>query len=807
MQSAVAVFDRARETLDTPGIDEEGRATAVAANGYLLIEAPTGAGKTLMAGNVVDRLSGMDRVVWFWYAPFKGVVGQTAAFLRDQFPALRLRTLSEDRAVLGTRSGDVFVTTWQLVATRVKDRRSVRQDGEQNASIDTLIVALREQGFRIGVVIDEAHHGFHGETQAAAFFRTVLKPEYTILVTATPDDKDLEDLRTRMQVSELHRISISRADAVGPGPEAGLIKNGIKCVAWRVEEGSDVAVDFEKTALREATALHGHLKGELQRAQTNLTPLMLVQVDSTARSVERAKEHLITLGFTERQIAVHTADEPDANLLALANDETREVLIFKMAVALGFDAPRAWTLVSMRAAQDEDFGVQLVGRILRVHRRLQGRVLSDALKYGYVLLADISAQTGLDAAGQRINRLQTTYATVSPTTVVVQIGQRTLVQTVGASGQTTLLPVPPPGAIFAPPVVDALAAAPGWSTGEPTLFGLGGQGVAGGVPTASALAAALRTPPPSGRYVYRLRNGMPRCFKSQDIPDHTDVSVDDCARHFAVDAAVLWEAMENSQRVKVEKRTVEIFTRAVQMELGFAAPSMDEMRLRAQREMTRLEMFSTKELRRALLGRMREALAARGVAEATSDEYVGGILAVLLAQRPDLLRSAYKRSLAAAMAVYDAMPLPDTIEQDDPLPASKHNVYGVQPRGMNTWETQLGERLDADDTGTVLWWHRNEPHKDWSINTLMEAGVGFFPDFIIGMRERDTHQNGLLADTKFYFEHNKQLPKLVAEHDAYGRVMILAKNEADRFAVAGLDPKTGQARLLKPFRILEAVAF
>ena len=44
---------------------------------------------------------------------------------------------------------------------------------------------------------------------------------------------------------------------------------------------------------------------------------------------------MLAAGFTERQIAVHTANEPDPDLLALANDEEREVLIFKMAVALG----------------------------------------------------------------------------------------------------------------------------------------------------------------------------------------------------------------------------------------------------------------------------------------------------------------------------------------------------------------------------------------------------------------------------------------------------------------------------------------
>lgn len=244
VDSAVAMFDHCRQMLDAAGDDVQGRATAVHDNGYLLIEAPTGSGKTLMAGNVIERVSDLNRVVWFWFAPFKGVTEQAAGFLREQFPGLRLRSLGEDRQAIGTRPGDTFVTTWALVATRIRDRRSVRTTGEQNGSVDDLIVSLREQGFRIGVVVDEAHHGFHGETQAAVFFRTVLQPEYTVLITATPDDKDLEDLQERMQVGPLHRITISRQDAVGDGRTAGLVKSGINCVAWRVEESSEALVDF-----------------------------------------------------------------------------------------------------------------------------------------------------------------------------------------------------------------------------------------------------------------------------------------------------------------------------------------------------------------------------------------------------------------------------------------------------------------------------------------------------------------------------------------------------------------------------------
>ncbi len=127
-------------------------------------------------------------------------------------------------------------------------------------------------------------------------------------------------------------------------------------------------VDLQATALRDGVLAHRKLKSQLEKLKIPLVPLLLVQADSKDKSVEKIKDRLLRHGFTEEQIAIHTAAEPDDSLLAIANDEKREILIFKMAVALGFDAPRAFTLVSMRATRDADFGVQLIGRLLRVHR-------------------------------------------------------------------------------------------------------------------------------------------------------------------------------------------------------------------------------------------------------------------------------------------------------------------------------------------------------------------------------------------------------------------------------------------------------
>lgn len=102
------LFGAAKSLYDEVGSDFE-RRRVFAYNGACLLKAPTGAGKTLIAGTVAEELSQEDKLVWLWFAPFKGLVGQAAMSLRDHHPGLRVRDLSSDRRAAGTRSGDTFV--------------------------------------------------------------------------------------------------------------------------------------------------------------------------------------------------------------------------------------------------------------------------------------------------------------------------------------------------------------------------------------------------------------------------------------------------------------------------------------------------------------------------------------------------------------------------------------------------------------------------------------------------------------------------------------------------------------------------
>jgi type III restriction enzyme len=132
--NALEIFRYAESQLRQAG-DDASRTAATAFNGCLLLEAPTGSGKTLMAGMIAEqfRCAGPGqqcaRIVWFWFTPFAGLVEQAKGAIKSTFVGLRVRDLQGDRKTRGTKSGDVYVTTWASVAAASKETRRVRSGG------------------------------------------------------------------------------------------------------------------------------------------------------------------------------------------------------------------------------------------------------------------------------------------------------------------------------------------------------------------------------------------------------------------------------------------------------------------------------------------------------------------------------------------------------------------------------------------------------------------------------------------------------------------------------------------------------
>lgn len=771
--------------------------------GHALLVAPTGAGKTVMLAAACEAISLRTHAVWFWFAPFASVVDQTAGTMNLAAPVLRVRNPMKDREAIGTRAGDVFLATWASVAARREESRKARRDDDAMNSIDSLLEALHGQGIPVGVVVDEAHHSFNPGTEAFRFFTGVLRPRFVMLATATPGDEKMEVLRRALDVRRFNIVSIARERVV----EAHLNKEEVRAITFVAGPAARQLVDLNEVALRAAVTRHRELKEALARARTGIVPLLLVQAASASWTPDRVRTLLhVQLGFPLEAVGVHTADEPDADVQAMAQDPQVEVLVFKMAVATGFDAPRAFTLCALRPVREAAFGLQVIGRIMRVHRALQPwPTIPKELNTGWVFLGDAEGQGGLLDAAARIKAIRDEISTIADAVHVssVTVDGEGLLSIQGDDGQFGFALEPPRGFEEAAPGIDRPPpSGEGPSSANPaarvagllntSLFGPSelpeppeqdSREDAAGRPAASQPAAF--------RYPRRVGVQAPDALMTEKMPRDAKPLLEAVARNVSFAERHLLLARRVS--VAVEQRDVELFSQQARFAEAQGEISEFYAREAAHRVLRTCDHLAPDALGRALIERLQAAMASAGLPALTEREARRG-LNVILSQSPELLRDALRRAVGACVEPVHAAPLPHEWPSPVALEPSPLNLYGVMPRGMNSWETAFARWLDRQSQ-YVEWWLRNVPNpnspNDWGSRiALPDARGGFYPDFVIGVRGRKAGL--LLAETKERMESEDTLIKSRTEHRSYGRVLMIAWQEQhERFIRFEFDFATG----------------
>lgn len=811
VNNALEIFRYAESQLQqAPGADNQLAISAY--NGCVLLEAPTGAGKTLMAGLIAESFARKDHrhnanIVWFWFTPFAGLVEQAKSALKQDFNGLKIRDLACDRKTYSAASGDVFVTTWASVAARNAETRLLRKNGDLSLSLDEFIPELRDAGFRIGVVVDEAHHSFTKATETVNFYRDVMRPEFSLLITATPDDADVEKFKKAAGLAVIHRIQVSRQDAVN----AGLIKEAVKSIAYLVPEDQENLVDLAATALEDGWRTHQAIKSQLAEAQVRLTPLLLVQVGNTGKAgdnaITEAKQHQLNAGVPEDAIAWYTAEDPNDDLQAVARDENKEVLIFKMAVALGFNAPRAFTLVSLRGTKSTDFGIQVVGRILRVHPKLQGMAISKQipplLRYGYVFLADAESQGGLLDAGTKINAITTQLSQITPYTMVVQVGKQAEVQ-VSMTGQTALLTQAYVASSWQPVQNENAVTESQITYGSGETLSILDEWLTPINPAkaTSATENSLSRPATISNSWFSLRNDVPNRFKTERLPLGTDELVQCISKRVDFSAQVLNSGLRKNLRI-TRKTIDDIFGKADQSVDNIQARlSNAEIASRAQKVLFDADYIDARDLHPLLLARLRSEYNDHQGMELT-DQELARALNLILATYPNLIREASRACAARFKELYDAEVLPAHVEAPAYISRSRLNVYGIMPPDLNDTERRFAELLDADTSGTVAWWHRNEPRKPWSAGIVMPSGDRYFPDFIVGVNDRKHGDGFLLIEIKggHILNSEETLEKIKAEHKAYGKPLMLLREDDGKFWIMRFIESTKKIESDQVFRV------
>jgi hypothetical protein len=683
--------------------------------------------------------------------------------------------------------------------------------------VDDLIRQARELGYRIGCVVDEAHHGLQKAHEASTFFSATLKPDYALLMTATPRDEDA------IKFSQKTGYKLGNPDTWATitrtqGVAAGLLKEGVKTVRFIARSGNESKMlDFERIALAQAAAMHRRIKRELQDLEVGVTPLLLVQVPNGGDAVDNAEKVLVNeLGFPAAAVRKHTSDEPDENLAAVANDPTAEVLIFKMAIAMGFDAPRAFTLAALRGVRDREFGTQVVGRIMRVHRLLQGREdVPELLKHGYVFLANQEDQEGLRSAAELINAMRAQEPQLGQQTVLtLEVGtdssEMTLVNTDGET-ETVLTAMsvestqpapatdenPSPQSTTSPTLGNVSAEV--LETARTLVAQLQGRGqldLLATPPPAPAGAAGSGAAPPVGangtspptlvdaivaaaipKKRYTRKKDAPQTLKTELLP-----GLPDNFEEQVVGLVDFTRVLGDRDRTgtQLTQRTEELFTEDESPldENILAQLSPAVIAQRAKQVALPFDDVDERDFLQLLEDRFRDALTRHGIAVPEDSEVVRRQLDLVLVRNPKLVREAHKRVRASLVEVRDVS-LPDALIEAVGLPRSVRNIYGVFPPGLTTDEREFANLLDTDPE--VVWWHRNPSDKPSSVALWAWSGgvAGFYPDFVVAVQGR-THSDGKsLVEVKGEFLQEWEKAKAGARSPHYGRAFMVGKRGDD----------------------------
>ncbi len=330
-------------------------------NEVVIFQAPTGSGKTLMVSETLKKLikkGKHDKKLSFIWISVRHLHEQSKEKLEKYYENDRSIQCSyfedlEDRKI---EENEILFLNWSSI--NKKDINIYIRENEQDNNLNAIIQNTKKEGREIILIIDESHHTARSERSKELI--EVISPKVTIEVSATP--------QLTGNIFEIEKVLLPDVKAEEMIKSEIVVNPGFLNIPENRRKSSDELVIGEALKKREELAKLYKKEG------TNINPLILIQLPDKKSDLINKKEEVLKIlkdkfNITEEngKLAIWLSEEKTDNLINIDKpDNEVEVLVFKQAIALGWDCPRAQILTIFRRSKSFTFTIQTIGRIMRM---------------------------------------------------------------------------------------------------------------------------------------------------------------------------------------------------------------------------------------------------------------------------------------------------------------------------------------------------------------------------------------------------------------------------------------------------------
>ena len=321
-------------------------ATSIGSKKEVLLQAPTGSGKTIILLSYIEEyLKENNKMVFVWLTPGKGdLEEQSRKKMVKYLPHHNTKNI-KDVLLQGFDAKDTAFINWETITK--KDNNALKEAERKN-----LYERVREahnNGYKFIIIVDEEHLN---KTVKAEAILQYMNPEYIVRVSATTKtNKEAEFIK----IDELEVIN------------SGLITRALY-INENVSNQTTLSNEHEYL-LDLAINKRKAIKDEYIKLGVQVNPLIIIQVPSKSNDLIKQIEKILeerNYTYDRKNLAIWLSDRKE-NIEDIENNESNQaVLIMKQAISTGWDCPRAKILVKLRDNMSEDFETQTIGRIRRM---------------------------------------------------------------------------------------------------------------------------------------------------------------------------------------------------------------------------------------------------------------------------------------------------------------------------------------------------------------------------------------------------------------------------------------------------------